>query len=123
VFSRTLRSADWAGTRIASGDTAEEIAKLKAEPGGDIVVSGGTQFQRSVIRLGLVDEYRLWVLPAAAGQGAALFSGLAPEAAPGGKHGLPVLGDTRTGVLASRLAPAAGRRGAGRWAGTTARSG
>lgn len=77
VFSRTLRSADWAGTRIASGDTAEEIAKLKAEPGGDIVVSGGTQFQRSLIRLGLIDEYRLWVLPAAAGQGAALFSGLA----------------------------------------------
>jgi dihydrofolate reductase len=76
VFSRTLQSAGWAGTQIASGDTAEEIAKLKAEPGGDIVVCGGTQFQRSLIRLGLVDEYRLWVLPAAAGQGAALFTGL-----------------------------------------------
>jgi len=77
VFSRTLASASWPETRIAGGDTAAEIARLKAEPGGDIVACGGTQFVRSLIRLGLVDEYRLWVLPAAAGQGAPLFTGLA----------------------------------------------
>lgn len=76
VFSRTLESADWPQSRIARGDTAEEIAKLKAEPGGEILAHGGTQFARSLIRLGLVDRYRLWVLPAAAGQGAALFAGL-----------------------------------------------
>jgi dihydrofolate reductase len=76
VFSRTLQSADWPESRIASGDTAEEIAKLKAEPGGEILAHGGTQFARSLIRLGLVDQYRLWVLPAAAGQGAPLFTGL-----------------------------------------------
>jgi dihydrofolate reductase len=76
VFSRTLKSADWPQTRIARGDTAEEIAKLKAEPGGDIVAHGGTTFVRSLIRLGLIDEYRLTVLPAAIGQGAALFAGL-----------------------------------------------
>ncbi len=77
VFSRTLQSADWPESRIASGDTAEEIARLKAEPGGDILAHGGTQFVRSLIELGLVDEYRLWVLPAAVGQGAPLFTGLA----------------------------------------------
>ncbi len=76
VFSRTLRSASWPGSRIASGDTAEEIARLKAEPGGEIVAHGGVQFARSLIRLGLVDEYRLAVLPAAAGQGERLFTGL-----------------------------------------------
>jgi dihydrofolate reductase len=76
VFSRTLPSADDWPARIARGDTAEEIAKLKPEPGGDIVVSGGIRFQRSLIRLGLVDEYRLWVLPAAAGRDEALFAGL-----------------------------------------------
>ena len=59
VFSRTLRSADWPESRIASGDTAEEIARLKAEPGGEIVAHGGVGFARSLIRLGLVDEYRL----------------------------------------------------------------
>jgi dihydrofolate reductase len=76
VFSRSLQSADWPQTRIARGDTAEEIAKLKAEPGGEIVAHGGTQFVRSLIQLGLVDQYRLWVLPAAAGRGAPLFTGL-----------------------------------------------
>lgn len=77
VFSRTLTSAtDWPETRIAGGDPAEEIAKLKAEPGGVILSHGGTTFQRSLIRLGLVDQYRLWVLPAAAGRGAPLFTGL-----------------------------------------------
>jgi dihydrofolate reductase len=76
VFSRTLTSAGWPQTRIASGDTAGEIAKLKAEPGGDIVAHGGTTFVRSLIRLGLIDEYRLTVLPVAAGRGAAVFAGL-----------------------------------------------
>jgi dihydrofolate reductase len=77
VFSRTLQSADdWPKTRIARGDTAEEIARLKAEPGGEILAHDGTQFVHSLIRLGLVDQYRLWVLPAAAGKGAPLFPGL-----------------------------------------------
>ncbi|MBD2891709.1 putative protein YyaP [Actinomadura sp. RB99] len=74
VFSRTLESADdWPETRIAGGDTAEEIAKLKAEPGKDLVAAGGTRFMHSLIKLGVVDEYRLWVLPAATGRGAPLF--------------------------------------------------
>ncbi|MEV0661598.1 dihydrofolate reductase family protein [Actinomadura luteofluorescens] len=74
VFSRTLKSAaDWPETRIAGGDTAEEIAKLKAEPGKDLVAAGGTAFMHSLIKLGVVDEYRLWVLPAATGKGAPLF--------------------------------------------------
>jgi dihydrofolate reductase len=72
-----MQSADWPQTRIARGDTAGELARLKQEPGGEIVAHGGTQFVRSLIRLGLVDEYRLWVLPAATGQGAPLFTELA----------------------------------------------
>jgi dihydrofolate reductase len=74
VFSRTLREAPWPETTIAAGDTEAEIARLKAEPGGEIVAHGGTAFARSLIQLGLVDEYRFWVLPAAAGQGVALFT-------------------------------------------------
>ncbi|WP_199564986.1 dihydrofolate reductase family protein [Spongiactinospora rosea] len=53
--------------------TAEEIPKLKAEPGKGIVAAGGTTFMRSLIELGVVDEYRLCVLPAVAGKGAPLF--------------------------------------------------
>jgi dihydrofolate reductase len=77
VVSSTLSSADWPGTTVVSGDLPDVIARLKAEPGGDIVAHGGTQLARSLIQLGLVDEYQLWVLPAAAGEGAPLFTGLA----------------------------------------------
>ncbi len=76
VFSRTLDSAGWPESRIARGDTTAEIARLKQEPGGPVLAHGGTQFVRSLIRLGLIDEYHLWVLPAATGSGAALFAGL-----------------------------------------------
>lgn len=76
VFSHTLQFADWPQTRIFSGDVAQEIARLKQEPGGEIIAHGGTQFVRTLIRLGLVDQYRLWVLPVAAGQGTPLFTDL-----------------------------------------------
>ena len=66
-----------ARTHIMGRVTYEELAQLRQEPGGEILAHGGTQFVRSLIRLGLVDEYRLWVLPAAVGQGAPLFTGLA----------------------------------------------
>jgi dihydrofolate reductase len=73
VFSRSLKSADDWPAQIAGGDTADEIARLKAEPGKDLVAVGGTAFMHSLIRLGLADQYRLWVLPAVTGRGAPLF--------------------------------------------------
>jgi dihydrofolate reductase len=73
VFSRTLTSTDDWPARIVAGDTADEITKLKAEPGKDLVAVGGTSFMHSLIRLGVADEYRLWVLPAVTGKGAPLF--------------------------------------------------
>lgn len=76
VFSKTLQTAQWPESRIVSGDTAEEIAKLKAEPGGEILAHGGIAFAQSLARLDLVDEYRLWVAPAAVGRGKPLFAGL-----------------------------------------------
>lgn len=73
VFARSpIDTTSWPA-RVASGDTAEEIAKLKAQPGKDLVAIGGTSFMHSLIKLGVVDEYRLGVLPAATGKGAALF--------------------------------------------------
>lgn len=76
VFSKTLPSADWPDTRIARGDTAEEIASLKAEGEGAIVAHGGVSFVQSLVRLGVVDEYRLYVHPVAVGSGSPLFAGL-----------------------------------------------
>src|SRR5580700_11463211 len=74
VFSRTLRDASWPETRIARGDTALEIGRLKAEPGREIIAHGGTQFVRSLVRLGLVDRYRFYVVPFAAGAGVPMFT-------------------------------------------------
>jgi dihydrofolate reductase len=77
VFSRTMQSAGWPETRIASGDTAQEITRLKREPHGEILAHGGIHFARSLIQLDLVDEYRVTVLPVAVGEGTPLFTGLA----------------------------------------------
>lgn len=77
VFSRTLERAEWADSRIARGDLAEEIAELKREPGKDMMAWGGAAFAQSLTRLGLVDEYRLILQPVALGYGLPMFKDLA----------------------------------------------
>jgi dihydrofolate reductase len=77
VFSKTLDRADWPETRIARGDLREEVARLKREPGNDLIAYGGATFDQALSRLGLVDEYRLMIQPAALGAGLALFKDLA----------------------------------------------
>jgi dihydrofolate reductase len=69
VFSRTLRTADWANTTIAAGDTAEEIDKLRLGGDGHIVVWGGVSLWRSLMRLDLIDELQLSLFPYVAGEG------------------------------------------------------
>jgi dihydrofolate reductase len=76
VFSATLPAAGWAGTRIARGDLATEIAALKAEPGGEIMAHGGAAFVQALSRDRLIDEYRLVILPVALGAGLPLFKDL-----------------------------------------------
>ena len=76
VFSGTLERAEWADSRIARGDLADEIAKLKREPGKEMIAWGGATLAQSLTRLGLVDEYRLVLQPVALGAGLPLFKGL-----------------------------------------------
>ncbi len=66
----------WANPFVANGDLADEIARLKAQPGKDIVVHGGADFVQELAALGLIDEYRLSVHPVALGKGLRLFSKL-----------------------------------------------
>jgi dihydrofolate reductase len=73
VFSRTLKTAEWANTTIAAGDTTEEIDKLRRGGDGHIVVWGGVSFWRSLMRLDLIDEFRLDLYPYVAGEGTRLF--------------------------------------------------
>jgi dihydrofolate reductase len=76
VFSRTLKTADWANTTIAAGDTKDEIDKLRQGGDDHIVVWGGVSFWRSLMWLDLIDEFRLDLHPYVAGDGTRLFEGV-----------------------------------------------
>jgi dihydrofolate reductase len=76
IFSRSLRTADWANTSIASGDLGTEVEKLKNDGDGYIVAHGGISFWRSLISADLIDEYRVSLFPYLAGHGTRLFGDL-----------------------------------------------
>src|SRR5258708_31164145 len=65
VFSKTLPTADWAGSRIARGHLAEEIAALKNESGGEIMAHGGAPFVQSLSTLRPIHDHPPVILPAA----------------------------------------------------------
>ena len=73
VFSRTLKTAEWANTTIAAGDTTEEIDKLRQGGDGHIVVWGGVSLWRSLMQLDLIDEFHLGMHPYIADEGTRLF--------------------------------------------------
>jgi len=66
----------WANPFVAKGDLRDEMARLKAQPGKDIMAHGGANFAQELVAHGLVDEYRLMVHPVALGRGLALFAAL-----------------------------------------------
>ncbi|MFE1755240.1 dihydrofolate reductase family protein [Streptomyces anandii] len=72
VFSTTLREVE-GNTRLASGGLAEEIGRLRAEPGeGDIAI-GGAALAAEAAALGLIDEYQVMVHPVLVGGGTPFF--------------------------------------------------
>ncbi|HEV3379945.1 MAG TPA: dihydrofolate reductase family protein [Trebonia sp.] len=73
VFSRTLTSADWANSTVASGELGTEMDALRADGDGTIVAHGGVSFWKSLIERDLIDEYRITVFPYLAGTGTRLF--------------------------------------------------
>ena len=73
VFSKTLKEATWTDSRVASGDLVEEVNRLKREPGKDLLAHGGARFVQSLVRHGLIDEYRLLIHPVVLGSGLRLF--------------------------------------------------
>jgi dihydrofolate reductase len=75
VFSKTLETVE-GNARLAVGSAAEEVAKLKEQPGKDLAV-GGAGLASTLIELGLVDEYRLFVSPVVLGGGTPYFPALA----------------------------------------------
>jgi dihydrofolate reductase len=76
VFSRTLSSVEWQNTRLVKENIAEEIAKLKQQPGKDLIIFGSSDLAVTFIQDGLIDEYRIMVNPVVLGNGKPLFKGI-----------------------------------------------
>jgi dihydrofolate reductase len=76
VFSSTLENAPWGSwepARVVAGSAVEEVRRLKADSGKDMVVWGSLTLGDSLMREGLVDEYRLQICPVVLGRGKRLF--------------------------------------------------
>lgn len=75
VASTTLKEPlPWMNSKLLSGDAAEAVAKLKEEPGKDMVVLGSGMLVESLMRRNLVDEYVLLIHPLILGSGRRLFN-------------------------------------------------
>lgn len=73
VFSTTLESADWANSRLISDNVAEEVEKLKAQPGGTMAIYASPKLVHSFIDMRLIDEFRIMMHPVTLGRGTPLF--------------------------------------------------
>ena len=79
VVSTTMKTADWNNTSVISSDVANEVARLKRETHGDLLVAGSRTLVNYLKQHDLVDEYRLMVFPIVLGSGMRLFED-APDA-------------------------------------------
>ena len=73
VASRTLDRVDWHNSLLLKGDVAEEVAKLKAQDGGEIQVHGSGNLLQTLLKHNLIDTLRIWQFPVALGTGKRLF--------------------------------------------------
>ena len=73
VFSKSLKENHWHNATLLNGDLVTEINKLKNQSGKDMMAYGGASFVSSLIKNDLIDEYHLFVNPAAIGKGLSIF--------------------------------------------------
>ena len=74
VASRTLTNLSWQNARLLAPELADDVRRVRAEPGGEIRVWGSTQLVRVLAAHDLIDEYRLVVYPLVLGTGKRLFA-------------------------------------------------
>jgi dihydrofolate reductase len=77
VVTSTLDEGEWNAT-LLKGDAVTEVAKLKDEYDGTLLINGSATLFRALMGAGLVDEYRVMVYPVVAGTGKRLFAEEAP---------------------------------------------
>ncbi|MEO8182161.1 MAG: dihydrofolate reductase family protein [Deltaproteobacteria bacterium] len=76
VFSKSLDRVTWKNTTLLKGDPATEMRKLKKEPGPDMVIMGSGIIVSQLAAQGLIDEYKLLVVPVVLGKGRTPFGGV-----------------------------------------------
>ena len=74
VASRGRPALEWEPSVLIEGDAAEGVAELKETDGPELQVHGSGNLIQTLMRHGLVDEYRLWVFPLVLGSGKRLFA-------------------------------------------------
>lgn len=104
VVSTTLETLEWANSRLLTGDLVKELARLKQQPGRNILIPGSPTLVRSLLRDGLLDELNLNICPIVVGSGMRLFEGITDQIR------LRLVDSTTlsTGVLGVTYAPAGG---------------
>ena len=73
VVSTTLEEGSWNNSTVIRGDVAEQVSRLRDQIDGDILVNGSARLVQTLMRDGLVDQYRLMVFPVVLGTGKRLF--------------------------------------------------
>ena len=73
VASTTLEDLEWENSHLIEGDVPEAVAKLKQQPGQDLIVYGSHDLTQSLLEHDLIDEYQLWVYPVVLGKGRSFF--------------------------------------------------
>jgi len=76
VCSRTLTTVEWNNSKLIKGDLAEEVSKLKKQPGKDIALFGSGAVLSKLMEANLIDEHRIMIAPVLLGAGNPLFKKL-----------------------------------------------
>ena len=76
VFSKTLTKASWNNTMLVKEDTAKFVLNLKTQRGRDIAILGSSDLAVSLMKLNLIDEFRIMINPVVLISGKTLFHGL-----------------------------------------------
>jgi dihydrofolate reductase len=76
VISSTLNNLEWKNSMLINGNIAEEIKKLKQQPGKNMIVVGGATVAQTFAKLGLIDEYQIVIHPVILGKGKLLLKDL-----------------------------------------------